>query len=81
MLIPHERNMGIKAVAIFQHAVNEDLELFIWARAHITLAIYAISESVAQRDIRLLNISCFTSGWGKRKSDAKSGKKMLVRKV
>jgi hypothetical protein len=46
MLVHHERKMGNNAVPIFQHAVNEDLKLFIKVQAQISLAVYAMHEVI-----------------------------------
>jgi len=80
MLAHHERKMVIKAIPIFQQAVNEDPELFTEARAPITAAVDAMREAIVRFDTWLGNISYFASGQGKRKADTDDGKRKRMRK-
>jgi len=65
MLAHHERQMRIKAIPIFQQAVNEDPELFMEARTQITAAVYTMREILVRFDTWLGNISYFACGQGK----------------
>jgi len=67
--------MGNNAIPIFQHAVNEDPELFIEARAQVTAALYAMCEAILRLDTRLSNISYFTRGQGNRNADREDGRR------
>jgi hypothetical protein len=46
MVPHHERNMGNKAVPIFQQAVNEDPKLLIDSWAQITVTMYATHNAI-----------------------------------
>jgi hypothetical protein len=80
MLAHHERQIGNKAVPIFQHALSEDPELFTEARAQITAAVYGMHEVIVRFDTQLGNISYFASGQRKRKADTDGGKRKWLRK-
>jgi hypothetical protein len=80
MLAHHERNMGNKAIPIFQQAVNEDPELFTGARAQCIATMYTMCEAIVRFNTRLGNISYFASGQGKWKADRDCGKRKRVRK-
>jgi hypothetical protein len=80
MLAHRERKIENKAVPIFQQAVNEDPELFTEPRAQIPAAVYAMRKAIVQFDTRLVNISYFASGQGKRKADTDGGKRKRMRK-
>jgi len=78
MLAHHKGKMENKAVPIFQHTVNKDPELCVHARAQVTAPMYAMREAIVPFDTRLDNMSYFTSGQGKRKTDTEGGRRMRV---
>jgi len=80
MLAHHGRNMGNKAIHIFQQAVNSDPELFVETQAQVTAALYAMREAMVRFNTRLGNISFFASCQGKRKADTEGGRRQQVRK-
>jgi hypothetical protein len=74
MLAHHKRNLGSKAIPIFQQAVNEDPELCIEAQPQITAAVYAMRKAIVRFDTQLGNISYFPRSQAKWKTDTDGGK-------
>jgi len=66
MLAQNERNMGNKAIPIFQQVVNEDPELITVACAQVTAARCTMREAMVRFETRFANISYIAGGQGKR---------------
>jgi len=80
MLAHHEKQMGNKAVPIFQQVVNQDPKLLAEARAQIPAAVYTMREAIVRFDTGLSIIFYLASGQGKRKSATDGGNRKQARK-